>query len=78
MYHQRTLQYSLQQLSLDVERYQSFWHMDLSKLGQNLFESILVLIQGLLHRLTEHSIMPIYTGGGHLTLIVLHKLTQSL
>ena len=34
--------------------------------------------QGLLYRWTEHSILPITTGGGILTLIMLHKLTQSL
>ena len=36
------------------------------------------LRQGLLYRWTEHSILPISTGGGLLTPIMLHKLTQSL
>ena len=34
--------------------------------------------QGLLYRWTEHSILPTTTGGGLLTLIMIHKLTQSL
>jgi hypothetical protein len=36
------------------------------------------LIQGILYRWTEHSILPMMTGGGLLTLIMLHKLAQSL
>ena len=37
----------------------------------------LSLNQGLLYRWTEHSILPISTGGGLLFLIMLQKLTQS-
>jgi hypothetical protein len=36
------------------------------------------LRQGLLYRWTEHWILPMTTGGGLLTLIMQHKLTQSL
>ena len=42
------------------------------------FQTLFVLRQGLLYRWTEHSILPISTGGGLLTPIMLHKLTQSL
>ena len=37
-------------------------------------------IQGLLYKWTEHLIyiLPMTNGGGFLTLIMLHKLTQSL